>query len=215
LEAGHFKGVADVRLRINFFDELQTRASAARASALAEGADNVVGMVQGGVGEVLTVAELDPEAQERVDAAVEEFESEVRALLEEQAVETPLSADSLREAVTPIFDAFVAELSELLTEGTAGPVAPDTGEPALPDTGEDTAADSEEGAETSRTLEQAFATLRATFEEALADLIASLESMSQLPEPSPPGGNGRAYEKFLAIYNGLRESPGPQIDEES
>ncbi len=214
-EAGHFRGVADVRLRINFFDELQSRVSAARATALEEGADNVVGTVQSGVDELLTVAEPDAAARERIDAAVEEFESETRALLAGQAVETPSSADSLRDATTSIFDAFVAELSELLIADTAEPDARDTGESAPAETGDDTAAPAEEGAETAGTLEEAFADLRATFEEAVADLIASLESVSQLPEPSPPNGNGRAYERFLAIYNGLRESPDPQIDEES
>jgi hypothetical protein len=126
-----------------------------------------------------------------------------------------VSAESLRDAVISTFDALVAELSELLPAETAEPVAPDTGDLPPPEPDGDPAAQAEESAETAGTLEQAFADLRATFEDAVADLIASLESVSQLPEPSPPNGTGRAYEKFLAIYSGLREVPDPQIDEES
>jgi hypothetical protein len=37
----------------------------------------------------------------------------------------------------------------------------------------------------------------------------------QLPEPSEPSGNGKAYEKFLAIYNELKAVPAEEIPTES
>ena len=42
LEAGHFRGVADVRLRINFFDELSAKATADAQQAAVAGTANLV-----------------------------------------------------------------------------------------------------------------------------------------------------------------------------
>ena len=49
LEAGHFKGVADVRLRINFHDELEARAAERGREALGGATDALIDSVAGGV----------------------------------------------------------------------------------------------------------------------------------------------------------------------
>ena len=56
LEAGHFKGVADVRLRINFHDELAQRAAARGGEALADGAESLVATMVEAVSSSLAVA---------------------------------------------------------------------------------------------------------------------------------------------------------------
>jgi hypothetical protein len=45
--------------------------------------------------------------------------------------------------------------------------------------------------------------LSSTFAAAMAEFEASLNGNHTLPELSDPSGNGKAYEKFLAIYNQL------------
>ena len=53
-------------------------------------------------------------------------------------------------------------------------------------------------------LETAIASLTQNFEEALARLLESADTASHLPPlSSPPSGQGKAYDKFLAIYEGL------------
>ena len=63
-------------------------------------------------------------------------------------------------------------------------------------------------------LTAALASLTQTFDEALAELLGSIQITLALPELSPPSGNGVAYDKFLAIYNGLIETAN-QLDIES
>jgi PAS domain S-box-containing protein len=58
LEAGHFKGVADVRLRINFFEELSARASAAAAPAVRTEAAGLIDTMNSRIGELVMVAGL-------------------------------------------------------------------------------------------------------------------------------------------------------------
>ena len=222
LESGHFSGVAEVRLRINFFDELSNRANAAREVVLQEGADNISDAVRNGVSELLASGDFGVEVQEPINTALEDFERETRALLEEGIEAGPSLSDSLGSAITPIFEALVANLTELLTAETEDPAPPGTGEtpPPEPDGAAAPASDArtpleaEESVDAVGTLDDAVADLRAVFAEAVAGLIASLESVSRLPEPSPPGGNGRAFEAAMEIYSGLRQQ-ARAIDVES
>ena len=54
------------------------------------------------------------------------------------------------------------------------------------------------------THDEAITSLTEVFQEAFAELLASIESALRLPDPSQPNGKGVAYDKFLAIYDGLR-----------
>jgi hypothetical protein len=45
--------------------------------------------------------------------------------------------------------------------------------------------------------------LTAAFDAALAELVETMGTTQVLPELSPPNGNGKAYDKFLAMYNEL------------
>ena len=68
LEAGQFKGVADVRLRINFFDELSSRARASALPAVKEQAGEVLSAVAGRVDELMNTLELGDETTGLVSA---------------------------------------------------------------------------------------------------------------------------------------------------
>ena len=59
------------------------------------------------------------------------------------------------------------------------------------------------GDETTR-LDALIAAFVETFELALSSMLSTITEAQNLADPSPPSGNGSAYEKFLAIYNDLR-----------
>ena len=46
--------------------------------------------------------------------------------------------------------------------------------------------------------------MKTTFAESLDELANALNDIKSLPDLSEPNGNGKAYNKFLAIYNNLQ-----------
>ena len=52
------------------------------------------------------------------------------------------------------------------------------------------------------------------FDAALATLSQTLAAALQLPDPSPPSGQGSAYDKFLAIYQAMRDGHYPGSDDQ-
>jgi hypothetical protein len=208
LEAGHFKGVADVRLRINFFEELSARASAAAAPAVRGQAGDLIATMNARVDELIKPLATDEAAQATVDELRGQFGAAVQAASEQYASDAGVNGDSLIEAIQSAFDVLVHGLRGLLTpppppgeaDAPAEPpaAAPVEGEaPAEPPLGvADTPAPSP--------LDNALASLTTAFDELLSGLGDSVATALHLPDPSPPSGNGSAYDKFLAIYNALR-----------
>jgi len=121
LEEGHFKGVADVRLRINFFDELSARAAQAAAPVLEEQATALLEVVSASVDELVGGFNVDEATAAAIDAAVAEFEAGLR-----DGVESIQSVDSgnlagLAEALQTGFDALMTKLSDLLLAPASEP----------------------------------------------------------------------------------------------
>ncbi|NVM56846.1 MAG: hypothetical protein HWN51_01815 [Desulfobacterales bacterium] len=186
LQEGHFKGVSDVRLRINFFEELAA-IEAGKLQAVAEEKVNAVLESIGGI--VDTFLEGKNELTEEQTFDVSELQ------------ETFVQAASgyTNEPVTDLnnaFEEFVEALRNLFTlpVGTQEEDIPtETGSADVPELPYQTFIDDLQSAFTTATneLTQAFAEARI------------------LPELSEPNGNGVAYEKFLAIYNELRGLQSP------
>jgi hypothetical protein len=275
LEAGHFKGVADVRLRINFFEELSARAAAAAAPVVEEQSGALVETVRGAAVELIAGLELDEATGEVVNGLVSDFDGAVQAAVEEFNAAGALDTPGLTAAITSAFNTLVDALRGLLTapvpepepapnpdptkvpaeEGAvAEPVPGPAEEPGLveavdgivatvsqmlPDlvaaavAGDATA--EQEAVPTDAVgqpgdvpadvpndtpteyptagVEGALAALIEAFEEALAGLLGSISSATQLPELSPPNGNGVAYDKFLAIYNNMLGGSSGDVDD--
>ena len=153
---------------------------------------------------VESAGESTPEVPAEVLGLQEEFAQTVNELKDDfLAAEAP-STDALVEGMQSAFDEFVAAL------------APDTGdvtvEEATPDDGGDEPADvdavvAEPAAaplELELDLEGFIAELRAAFEAAMDELINAFGEVTVFAELSEPSGNGRAYGKFLTIYNEMR-----------
>jgi hypothetical protein len=206
LQEGHFKGVADIRLRINFYDEL----AAIEGAQLRTVSDEQIGGL---------TESLSPNLQGLVDSGKvsQEQADEANSILGESindAVERYLSGeiqskDDLSAQIRSAFDAFVAFLSE-----ATSPPAEDTQQiqetvEATEENIEETSLSSEqtttEQTEESEQSEPAgfVEEMTTAFDTVLANFINSLRTTPVLPELTPPKGNGVAYQKFLEIYNDL------------
>ena len=216
LQEGHFKGVADVRLRINFHDELAAIEADQLKTAAQENIDGLLTSLAATTApEGLTEA---PQLQQTFVDAVQQAKNDFLS------AEPPSKAD-LIASLNAAFQAFIEGLSPA-TGPAEGAVAgqEETGdetEDAIEPGEEETPAQVElvgqEGGEfpgpaplaapaTQLEPEAAsyIAGLEAAFETAMNELIDALDGVVVLPELSQPTGNGVAYEKFLAIYNQLR-----------
>ncbi len=180
LQAGHFRGVADVRLRINFWDELR----AAQGAELRQEAEATTQRLT----ETVTAA-LDAAAQE--DALPPEAMAAVGELADALGEEVRLAAGDVADAggfvadVREAFARFTQGVSTLLAEGEEAPDEPVT----LPGFLDD---------------------LERLFGHQMEEFRQTAPRGDGLPPLSPPQGNGGAYQRFLAIYSSLLGLPADE-----
>ena len=184
---GHFKGVSDVRLRINFFEELAAIEAAELQTVAAEKVTGVLESVGSVVNSFITGE--DKPADEQI-TAVSELHTTFTQAADQSQGEPAVD-------LTTAFDDFVEALRNLF----APPVKTQE-ETIIPET-EDVGT-----TESSSTTELPWQTfldnLQSAFTTASDELTKAVTDLQILPELSEPNGNGVAYEKFLAIYNDLR-----------
>lgn len=213
LQEGHFKGVADVRLRINFADELSALSQSSLRGAVSGDISAVIAAVDAEVNELLASDEFDDAFVQAVRGAQEAFESSVTDLVVAFGEESdPVTADLLA-GIQAAFDGFVSTLTEIFAPDNTGAdeVVGDGAEvPAFPVETETIPAESPPPTSIaiSTELQSFLDKLTAAFESALESFGGNLTQASEvLPPLSEPSGNGAAYEKFLAILNGLNGGP--------
>lgn len=273
LEAGHFKGVADVRLRINFFDELSAGATRSAIPIAQQHANQLADNVNAKIDEMIGSMEVDEETQASIDELRSQFNSEIQSAIGQFASEDTLDREALTGSIKTAFGNFTEQLKALFGENAPEP-APElqveldvtSDEPAIipeteipeaeipvPEEGaisdpqvevdvipgdveetpppvseapaiEETAPEAEAQVtdpdvqvdipenEPIFNIDDAVAEVIAVFNEALDQLASSIESATQLPDPSPPSGKGGAYQKFLDIYNQMRGLVTPLED---
>ena len=222
LQAGKFKGVADARLRIVFQKQLAELAEQQAKARATEGSEILVANLAAEIkgfslptdpaeadAAVTEAAAVDTEvmAPMDVDTAIADFQGAVNTattgLVESEGLDLQAYAATLQAA----FDSLVSQLKI-----TPGPDA-EVPEPTLP------VADQEHVVETTDVTQLAdhlteidanvtsvtdfLAGLRDMFAQELTGLLESAESRDQLPPLSEPQGNGRAFDKFKAIYDEL------------
>jgi hypothetical protein len=241
LQEGHFKGVADVRLRINFNEELAVL-EAAQLKAVAEekidGVLEAVGVSSAGISALSAAGE---DEGDEVSELQEAFVQAVNEAKEEFLAGEKPSVDDLVGDIYSAFAVFLEGLQNLLTpaietgeEGDAGvegseegaeeDIGGGVGSKEINATGAvvEESGDSPEPASIMAPatglepdLQSYIEELESAFEAAMEELIGGLWEVQILPELSEPSGNGVAYEKFLAIYNELRgiETAGEGPDE--
>ncbi len=225
LMEGHYKGVADVRLRINFADELAALEQSRQADMVAERAQDLLGQTREKSAEISDSGLLNEDQQQTVDGLTETLADEVESLLGGEQPNDENLATGLQTAFeqfafalqaslfsepvegggaqTGVSDPAAAEAEDILSGATAGvELAGDLG-----------AAAEEGSAATADPLQVFVEELQSSIAAAFASLEKDLGGLSQLPELSDPEGQGAAYEKFLSIYQAMSgDQPTPGDD---
>ena len=192
LQEGHFKGVADVRLRINFADELEAIEQTQRRQ--------IVNQKIGAVLESVTSTLRSGEPTEiPLDPLIKPFEQAVNESKENLLTAEAQSTSILTSELKSAFENLILSLTEALARP----------EVEIPEEGSiqvDTTMDED------ASVSDLVAGLKAAFSSAMDDLAQELSgAMHVLPELSEPNGNGAAYDKFLNIYNEM-QTPGEPAD---
>jgi hypothetical protein len=237
LEAGHFRGVADVRLRINFFDLLSAGAAQAAAAVAQEQAPALGDTVSTQIDDLLATRTIDDQAEASLGELRDAFDAAVGTAVVDFAAHG--DQDILEQQLRSAFDDLLAELGDVFgplieeqepppltldptAEGLADVANPPDARNALgvladlgpspisADSDPSIAPPAQPDPLPAPAPDDPFAPLLAAFADALDQFLAAVSTAAQLPDPSAPNGKGGAYEKFLAIYNDLR---GTQLNE--
>lgn len=202
LQEGHFHGVADVRLRINFAEELQGIAAGNVSGALKEGLTALQTEINSAIDAFAEGGTLSEDEVNTLRAAQSSFNSQVNNLLESDALTEEVFGelrtafeDFLKGLMPPEENEETPALIPVgeIDDGVPAEVIAETVPPTPLESAEEPAADP---------FSELRETLSGRFDQALSSLQESLEGL-KLPPLSEPEGNGRAYEKFLATYNQL------------
>lgn len=208
LQAGHFRGAADVRLRIVHSERLAALQQSQTVSSITENAGELTAALSSIVGDLAAENPVPAEGEGAAPVAdpLQVFQEGVDAAVAEliNANATDIAGFSL--SVQASFAALVEQLG--LNEV---PPADTTPEVAATEegTGEESVAgvngDGGEVVEAAAPRDY-LAELTTAFQTALDDLLGSA-SESVLPPISEPSGNGKAFDKFMAIYESLQSIP--------
>jgi len=204
LQSGHFKGVAAVRLSINFHEQLSglNRESAhTRVEAAAASLDEQM------AGALEAYPEDASEAQVQLAAeARETFSHAIRTAVEGFRSGDSSQDDALAGMQTAFDDMLTAlEASFVTTDpATEDSAADDTAEALIAATNEaggggqamtgDVVEDAVAGAD------EYLATLGRVFNSFLEGLQSDMDAVNAIPEFTAPKGNGAAFDKFMAMY---------------
>jgi len=207
---GHFKGVADVRLRINFNDEIVALEQARLAEVTESGISALTDTINNEINIALGSDEIDEETSILIASALETLNNDISQL------KTNISqSENLLSEIRTSFDNFVLSVTPVTEEAAASepPVSDQTGLSVAGQTEKIAVPNTEEPAgeipleeAPQFSIDRFLADLTATFETELELLETILADTKVLPEISEPNGNGRAYDKFLTIYNEMKSS---------
>lgn len=206
LQEGHFKGVADVRLRINFFEELQTLQETELRSAVGEAIPDFLEDMGKSLDTLLSSESLSDDQVSAIMAQGDKFTQAVEQLLENSQATPDLSKDSLISTIDASFQELTASIQSVLASTEASGEVPGS---ADGDPGETVPLDSITGTgsgatETAATdMENLLEALKSSYYSALDVLQNTLDEAGALPPLSEPEGNGTAYAKFLSIYQDM------------
>jgi hypothetical protein len=215
LQAGHFKGVAAVRLSINFHAELSARQLDEEHSGAGEGVANLDETMARAL-----AAAPEGSSEEQVQAintAQEYFSGSIHAALQRfQSGER--DREGFLSGVAAAYEELAARVQSVLPgtppvpeeEAAADAGVVETAVTAVNDAVTETghAALAVAGTQSSpepvpAAAEDYLVNLERVFTESMAGMEAGLSVVDALPEFSPPNGNGGAFDKFLDIYREL------------
>lgn len=216
LQEGHFKGVADIRLRINFSEELNAVENREIQKVIGEKVSAITDKLNTDLETFLSSNNLSEEQTTSISEQMETFTLSVDDLIKENFNSAQSSKEALSSGLSSNFEEFIVSLNPIFlpaeTEstddnsssevvGTEEPVAV-TANPVGKENDEKTESKPDEGPEA--IFQNLSQTLKTTFAESLTELTNALDDIKILPDISEPNGNGKAFDKFLSIYNNLQ-----------
>jgi hypothetical protein len=191
LQEGHFKGVADVRLRINFSDEL----AAIEQNQSGQIVNQKIDVILDSVTSALKSGQF---TETPLDSLIDPFEQAINESKENFLTAEVQSTSILMNELQSAFETLAISLTQAFASTAAE--NPEEGVFLV-----DTAMDEDTPAS------HLVAGLKVAFSTAMDDLAKALSDATKiLPELSEPNGNGVAYEKFLTIYNEMQSSREPE-----
>jgi len=238
LQEGHFNGVADIRLRINFTDEIAALEAENVKATSADGAPALSDSVSDSVNSLVGQGII---SQEQANEFLETFRQDTELAINNFRNSQDPVTSGLVTALITVFDALVAALTaaqqgqqtqsqdqtvptsdgsqqasdsvdQIQTDETQ-PTDPPSQDPASDITTDDTLTSDPALPQQQVFHFQAFIDyLTDSFTDALDEFVNSLNGSSPLPELSGPNGNGKAYQKFLDIYNQMHANTPEVVD---
>lgn len=215
LQQGHFNGVADVRLHIVHADKLLALEQQQLQTVATEKVDNLLSAVGNVVDAFIDAGQIqnqpieEPTEQEsmpELSNAFTQFTIAVNTVKDELLNGQLQTIESLVDNLNNLFQAFIEPLSSSVNplpenqNENENPTVP----PILIGDDEQHVDVTEEPAEKQLPFFQIFLeNLETAYNTAIDELVSNLNEVKILPDLSEPRGNGRAYEKFLDIYNEL------------
>ena len=231
LQEGHFKGVADVRLRINFQAELMEIQRENGSALVGQTAVDATATIGSELESLISETPLDEQQTSAVKEAFNQFETDVANVIAN--ISDPQSAFDDLQSNT---DAFLATIKQLISNGpvtspseseiesgmkvddgvpleNTAPIDNDSvivegkeneSLPAVeiaPASTEDVSETIEQATDDVDRLTEPFDELVRQINELFDNLQSSLLETG-LPEPTNSNGNGVAFDKFMAIYRG-------------
>lgn len=206
LQEGHFQGVADARLRINFSEEIAALQDTATRHTAEVGSEGLVARADAEISVFLDVNTLDEEATQEILAAQDVLEIAVQAAREALAETNPPDIFQFINELQVAADEFLATVGEIL--GIV-PIAPSQ---TTIESGTGTEVDAAAPADAATAsqpspLEGFISSLTDSLNTVINELDEALQNISVLPPLSEPNGNGVAFDKFAAALTNAAGSP--------
>ncbi len=231
LQAGHFKGVADVRLRIKFNDQLQALQSEKSAQVVDTALPIIIDSQSSQISSFLETGGADNDITSKVTEASQQFSKNIEQIGTDYRSQPSGQTDGLISQLQSSFDSFISTLGEISdSQAKTETIVPDESVvastelktdsgPTMATMAESVATNEEAILETGSELldfSQLIANLTDSFNNELDSLASSLANSSVLPEISEPTGNGAAFDKFMKIYselNSLASQEKPPVND--
>ncbi len=213
LQNGHYKGVADLRLRINFHDEIMELEKATLASQVARELPPLQDSLEGLFAVFGGGMELTAEQKAGFDELAASF-SQRLDVLQRNGIDSLLA--DLQNAHTEFKDGLAALFASAEQALAQEPMPATDGSPL--ETGAATEGETGETVATvpeqtpTPSLPAEVSSWLSTLDKIFANTLGALQksfSASILPELQPAPGNGRAYDKFLTIYTNIMAAGTP------
>jgi hypothetical protein len=193
LMEGHFRGVSDVRLRINFHERLGAMEVESVKTQAAQAVDSLVESVDQRIEAFVTSEDLGDDQVAAIAEAQSGFHAAVDDLVESFMSTEGVSQDLLVSGLSSALSALVESIGQLLVDSFG----------VAEGGGSDGVVDPSSPAESVEGLQALIDEINTSVGESIQGITDALSSARLLPAISEPNGNGAAYDKFLAMYQDM------------